>query len=180
MVDRTANNKILVIDRGDPDFGEAFLDACRSIGFVAITGHGFRPGLFEDVRAMLNDLFAVDEATKQAAAITKDNCRGFIPLGFFTPNREEANGITPDLYEGYKLHWECPTGHPALAETHLYGPNRWIDAVPQMQPLIAEYWAACDQLAARLLDVCASALAIDATTMRSWHQAPLTDMTLLH
>jgi isopenicillin N synthase-like dioxygenase len=119
-------------------------------------------------------------AEKQRLQIEPDNYRGFIPLGFFTPNRAEANGDRGDRYEGYKLHWECPPDHPVAAECDLYGPNRWPTSLPDLRSVIGAYWAACEQASAPMLDAFADALGVEPATFRSWHEAPLTNMTLLH
>jgi isopenicillin N synthase-like dioxygenase len=84
------------------------------------------------------------------------------------------------MYEGYKLHWDCPPDHPAITECALYGPNRWPAHLADMTSIVSEYWAACDSVASALLDICASAIGLEPETLRAWHEAPLTNMTLLH
>ncbi len=173
----TTANSIPILRADDPRFAEHFIKASREIGFVAVTGHGIATSLFSEMRNMLVRLFDVDESVKQEGAITRTNYRGFIPLGFFTPNRLEVNGQQPDLYEGYKLHWECPDGDP---ESPLYGPNRWVAHVPDMAEIVGRYWEACDAFADSLLAVCAAELGVPASEFRAWHERPLTNMTLLH
>ena len=49
-------------------------------------------------------IFDIEESSaKWDQAITRDNYRGFIPMGFFTPNDGSGHA---DRYEGYKLHHE--------------------------------------------------------------------------
>ena len=67
--------------------------ACRDIGFLCITGTGVDPALITRMRATVEEIFAVPEQDKWAQAITPANYRGYIPLGFFTPN--DGSG-TPD------------------------------------------------------------------------------------
>ncbi len=171
---------IPLVDAHEVDFGDALLDACRDIGFVTVTGHGIDRSLFERMRELLVRLFDVDDATKAAHAITRNDYRGFIPLGFFTPHRRDVTGDAADMYEGYKLHWECPPDHPARAACPLYGSNRWADHVPDMAPTVLEYWAACDRFAATLLDLFAGAIGLSPEALRAMFDAPLTNMTLLH
>ena len=172
-------NHIPVADMRSPSFDADLRSACAEIGFVSVVGHGIDVGVFEQVRSALRTLFALDDEAKHRLRITRDNYRGFIPLGFFTPNRVEANGDRGDAYEGYKLHWECPADHPAAAESHLYGPNRWPAEMPELEHVILEYWAACDAATAPMLDAFADGLGVDRPTFRRWHDAPLTNMTLL-
>ena len=171
---------IPLIDTSDPDFEEELLAACRDVGFVSITGHGIETSQFDEMRALLVRLFEADDQTKTAGAITRDNYRGFIPLGFFTPNRSKHNDTQGDNYEGYKLHWECPADHPARSESRLYGPNIWPGQTPEMADVVLGYWEACDRLADRLLAVFARALNVEPDEFVGWHEAPLTNMTLLH
>lgn len=168
-----------IVDLAASNFETALIDAIESIGFVALTGHGIDVVEISTLRSALVDLFAVTEAEKHRGAITPDNYRGFIPLGFFTPNRA-ASGQTSDLYEGYKLHWECPPDHPVKAACRLYGPNRWPDQVEHLRPAVEVYWASCEDLGVRLLDVFSVALGLDSQHLRAAHEAPLTNMTLLH
>ncbi len=170
-------SEIPVLSVDAPDFAEAMLDACRRIGFFAVVDHGIAVEQFEAMRTLCAEVFAQPEAAKRSARITRDNYRGYIPLGFFTPNRIEANGATPDLYEGFKLHWECAEGRSDCA---LYGPNRWVEQLPQMKPTVLEYWDACDRLAGMLLDTLAPSLGLTTAELRSLHADPLTNMTLLH
>ena len=83
---------IPVLDARSADFAVELCRASRDVGFVSVTGHGIPTELFERVRASLRALFALSDDEKAALRIQPRNYRGFIPLGFFTPNRAEANG----------------------------------------------------------------------------------------
>ena len=154
--------------------------AWRNVGFVSVVGHGIGQSHFEEMRSLLVELFALDDEVKRRYRITPDNYRGFIPLGFFTPNRGEVTGTTPDAYEAFKLHWECPDGHPALTACPLYGRNRWVPEVDRMAEVVSRYWSACDSLGRTLLDAVASSLGVHGTTLHAMFDAPLTNMTLMH
>ncbi len=169
-----------VIDLDDPQADEQVIEACRTTGFFAVRNHGIAEQSLRAMRRLCIDLFSSDAETKRANSITPDNYRGFIPLGFFSPNRPEINGVSADGYEGFKLHWECPPNHPVLGQSPLYGTNRWVSEVAQMPETVRDYWRACDLLADRLLNLVADFLGVSGTTMKTWHEAPLTNMTLLH
>ncbi len=169
-----------VVDLCAPVADAALRDACRTVGFVSVVGHGISTDLFAAMRHALARLFALPPDAKAESTISRDDYRGFIPLGFFTPNRTEVNGTRRDWYEGYKLHWECPPQDPVRGECRLYGPNRWPAALPDLRPIVHEYWAACDRAAAPMLDAFADGLGVDRATFRAWHDRPLTNMTLLH
>jgi len=171
---------IPLLDATSASFAADVIDACDDLGFFAVEGHGIGPALFDQMRDLCREVFAVDDAVKQATQIEPTNYRGFIPLGFFTPNRAEVNGVAPDRYEGFKLHWECPADDPITLACDLYGPNRWLPQVPAMAATVHAYWKACDDLAGRLLDIVASVFDVSPADLREWHTQPLTNMTLLH
>tara|TARA_B100000700_G_C15028598_1_gene849450 strand:+ start:192 stop:1013 length:822 start_codon:yes stop_codon:yes gene_type:complete len=130
------------------------------------------------MRRLLVALFAVDDAAKRRCAVQPDNYRGFIPLRFFTPNRD--NGAPADAFEGYKLHWECPPGHPVRGECSLYGSNLWPDHLPEMPDVVTSWWSAMEGLADRLLIILANELGLDYEILSRGMEAPLTNVTLLH
>ncbi len=171
---------IPVIDSTAPDLSDQLGQAFERIGFATLINHGIDSCVFDQLRTLLGQLFSLPDDEKAALRITPENYRGFIPLGFFTPNRTDRSGHAPDLYEGYKLHWECPPDHPVAAECRLYGPNRWPASLPDLRGAIERYWAACDQLTARLLDALADRLSVARPLLRAHFAAPLTNMTLLH
>lgn len=170
---------VVDISGASDTFAQDLADACSEIGFVAITGHGVDQTLLADMRATVEDLFGLSDEVKAANRIQPGNYRGFIPLGFFTPNRSDDND-DGDAYEGFKLHWECPVQHPVIAECDLYGPNRWIAQVPAMREVVLRYWAACDVVSHKLLSAFAASLALDGPDFLQQFEAPITNMTLLH
>ena len=164
----------------DLEDAHGLVEALSAVGFVAVRGHGVPDADLGAMRGLLVDLFAVNEDAKRRQAVERTNYRGFIPLRFFTPNRSDADGTAPDAFEGYKLHWECPPGHPARAECDLYGTNRWPDHVPDMPAVVASWWAAMDGFVDRLLDGVAPVLCLDRSVLGAALEAPLTNSTLLH
>ncbi len=173
----TSTAGVPVADLAD---GAGLVGALSTVGFVAVRGHGVPVADLAAMRRLLVDLFAVDEAAKRRQAVERTNYRGFIPLQFFTPNREDDDGTVPDAFEGYKLHWECPAGHPARSECDLYGANRWPDHLPGMPAVVAAWWASMDGFVGRLLDAVAPVLGLDRSALAAALDAPLTNATLLH
>ncbi len=160
--------------------GEQLVSAAEETGFFALTGHGIDGELLDQMRTMTIDLFDVDDEAKERQTITRDNYRGFIPLGFFTPNRDDLEAPAPDRYEGFKLHWEVGSDHSICAESAIYGPNRWADQPENMADVVLEYWSACDKLAAALLGVFEMSLGVPAGDLARRFEHPVTNMTLLH
>ncbi len=155
------------------------VEAFSGIGFAFVTGHGVDLETLAALQDLLPRVFAADQGTKTRWQIDRENYRGYIPLEFFTPNRHDGTS-SPDSYEGFKLHWECPDDHPIRDECPLYGSNRWPDHLPGMAEVVLKYWIGCDRLSATLLEVLADALGIDPVALLALFDAPLTNMTLLH
>ena len=163
--------------------GPGVVAALSTVGFVALREHGVSGADLSAMRQLLVDLFAVDEASKARQAISLENYRGFIPLRFFTPNRD-SNAVDgaakADAFEGYKLHWECPPGHPVRNECDLYGPNRWPECPVEMPQIVESWWASMEGLVDRLLDVLADEMELDRSVLTEAMAVPLTNTTLLH
>lgn len=108
-----------LLQEAHPDYGKTVqqvMDACTGIGFLSITGTGIPPELVERVRACVRAIFDVDEASKWQQAITRENYRGYIPMGFSTPNDGSGHA---DKYEGYKLHHEVAEDAPIRRDCEL-------------------------------------------------------------
>ncbi|MGB2361621.1 MAG: 2-oxoglutarate and iron-dependent oxygenase domain-containing protein, partial [Luminiphilus sp.] len=105
------------LGRDDGEILPTLERALCDIGFVLVKGHGVPAELVSDLRQRLVDYFDRPLDDKMAERITPDNYRGYIPLGFFSPNTE---GVTPDQYEGYKLHAEVAQDDPLCTACDLY------------------------------------------------------------
>ncbi len=155
----------------------ALADAMSDVGFVQVVGHGIPSGLIDAVRQSVIDYFALPDATKVAGRITRDNYRGYIPLGFFNAN---TGGGAADRYEGYKLHTETDATDPIRDACDLYGPNRWPSEVPAMRECVTEYWQECDRVSNQILGRLAERLNVERDRFLAQFEQPLTNMTLLH
>lgn len=156
---------------------EAILAACTDIGFLSITGTGIAPESVDQVRQTCRDIFAVEAASKWQQAVTRENYRGYIPMGFFTPN--DGSG-SADKYEGYKLHHEVAPDAPIRQDCPLYGPNLWPDELPQAREVILGYWQELDAVADLLLAALETGLELPAQCLQQAFRLPLTNMSLLH
>ena len=163
---------------GDPTVHEQIRSAAQDVGFFGVTGHGISTELIAKMRNMTVELFSVSEEEKHRQAILRDNYRGFIPLGFFTPNRDD--GAPADRYEGFKLHYEVAADDPICAESAIYGPNRWAEHPADMSEVIRSYWEECDRVAMALLGAFEQGLDLPAGEMTKRFTHPVTNMTLLH
>ncbi|MEX0307263.1 MAG: isopenicillin N synthase family dioxygenase [Ruegeria sp.] len=164
----------------DPQYQAAvaqIMDACTSIGFLSIIGTGVAPEQINQVRDCVRAIFDIEEPSKWDQAITRENYRGYIPLGFFTPNDGLGDA---DKYEGYKLHFEAAEDAPIRADCTLYGPNIWPREVPQAQDVILNYWRQLDGVTDLLLGALEVGLMVPPNTLCDAFRNPMTNMTLLH
>ncbi|CUH47130.1 isopenicillin N synthase family dioxygenase [Ruegeria atlantica] len=167
-------------DAAHPDHDatvQRILDACTDIGFLSITGTGVSPDTVNQVRAKTRAIFDIDEQSKWDQAITRNNYRGYIPMGFFTPN--DGSGKA-DKYEGYKLHFEVSEDHPVRDDCALYGPNLWPTEVQGAREVILEYWSQLDHVAELLLGALEIGLSLKPNVLKAAFAIPMTNMTLLH
>ncbi|WP_170331651.1 isopenicillin N synthase family dioxygenase [Ruegeria arenilitoris] len=167
----------------DPDHADydrtvqQVMDAFTEIGFLSITGTGIPLETVAEVRTCVQAIFGIDESAKWDQAITRENYRGFIPMGFFTPN--DGSGKA-DKYEGYKLHCETAADSPIRKDCALYGPNIWPREVPKAGEVILGYWAQLDRVADMLIGALESGLGLPERQLRDAFLQPMTNMTLLH
>jgi isopenicillin N synthase-like dioxygenase len=181
-----ADHSIALIDvsccsLGGEGASEALLrqveSACRDVGFMYVTGHGIGTLVREGIRAAVISYFDRPLEDKLHERISRDNYRGYIPAGFFSPNSGVGEA---DTYEGYKLHTETPSSDPICQLCDLYGPNKWPHTPPLFRQAVLEYWQACDRLAAILLELLAKILGVVPADFLQLFESPLTNMSLLH
>lgn len=168
---------IIDLERDDAEILPTLERALCEMGFVLVQGHGIPRELVKDLRGHLVDYFNRPLAEKIAERITPDNYRGYIPLGFFSPNRE---GVTPDQYEGYKLHTETPLDDPIRDSCGLYGPNLWPREPAGLRAATEAFWQACELTGDRLLRLIARIMGVNEDDFLAGFHQPLTNMTLLH
>ena len=151
--------------------------ASRDVGFVYVAGHGIPAATIDGARSAVIDYFARPQADKDGDRITRDNYRGYIPLGFFSPNSGDG---AADHYEGFKLHFDVVADDPIRQACDLYGPNKWPAEPAGFRDRLLAYWGECDRVAAILLRAYAEILGVDPENFLRYFEYPLTNMTLLH
>jgi isopenicillin N synthase-like dioxygenase len=109
--------------------------------------------------------------------VVKGNYRGFVPLGYFTPNSGKG---TADQYEAWKLHNETDPSNPVIANCSLYGPNKWPNISADVRTPIMAYWNALTEVSERLIIALCNQMGVDKNILLSYMSDPLTNMTLLN
>ena len=132
---------------------------CRDTGFLVLEGHGVAQAVIDDVWAAAAAFFAQDAAAKDAA---RAPYAGY-PYGYLGPNsealaRSQGEETPPDLKESFNggpLH--VPSDASADALAFCYQPTIWPD-LPGFRPAWEAYYAAMEDLAARIMRLFAVAL----------------------
>ena len=137
-------------------------EACRTVGFLAVTGHRIDPDLVDEMLAATTAFFDLP-MEKKLAVRTNDlvGNRGYAPpesealsysLGIDTP---------PDLFEAFNA---GPATPPAEASddvvARFFASNIWPDEPAGLQSVWERWWHACADLGDVLTDVFARALGL--------------------
>lgn len=142
-------------------------DACRSVGFFYVVGHGVDADLRDRLDTLARDFFGrpVQEKAEIALARGGRAWRGWFPVG------GELTGGVPDNKEGLYFGAELGTGHPRVAAgTPMHGPNLFPRHPADLGPVVLEYMEAMTAVGQALL----SAMAIGLGLRASWFADHLT------
>lgn len=156
---------------------EALYDALSTVGFAVLVGHGISDAVIADMRAAVREVFDTPREILARDTVVKGNYRGYVPLGYFTPNSGKGKG---DQYEAWKLHHETAADDPIRRDCHLYGPNVWPRIDTDVRGRVMRYWSEMTTLCDALIVALCSAMGIDPRTILDAMTSPLTNMTLLN
>jgi isopenicillin N synthase-like dioxygenase len=147
------------------------LEALTTTGFAILQNTNVPPAVLADMRSAVKTVFDAPRALYAESRVQKTNYRGYVPLGYFTPN---AGSTQADQYEAWKLHSE--TGNTA--------PNIWPpladEAAAQVCSAVLAYWAEMDCLNFAVMDALCDALGLNRKQVLETLDKPLTNMTLLN
>ena len=156
--------------------------ACRSVGFLIVTGHGVAPELIERVRSVTKEFFALPDETKLLNKMPPDRYRGYMA---------EAESLAasygqespPDLKESYSIGpVNTPDEEyysPELAGA-FFAPNQWPDTPLEMEATWTEYYLEMERLATEIMRVLALALGLDEFFFDPLVDRHITNMSAIH
>ena len=177
--------KIPVVDLSGPSARVASeLDrACSEVGFVQVVGHGLDADVEQAAWECAHRFFTLPEGGKCEVAIPPGDAYGYGPYRVERLASSLGVATPPDLKETFSIGpFEAPPGlladEPAAAFS--FSPNRWPDALPEMEPVMRRYYDDLAVLVDRILSLMATSLGLPAD-----HFTPLTDqhtsaLRLLH
>ena len=156
---------------------DSLIAALSHVGFAVLQGHCLPDDVVARMRAAVTAVFASPRDTYTNFQVQKSNYRGYVPLGFFTPNSGVGNA---DWYEAWKLHQETPDDDPICQQCALYGPNRWPPIAADVRGAVSRYWVEMDRINACVLQAICEGLELDTAEVMAMLHKPLTNMTLLN
>ncbi|WP_108815234.1 isopenicillin N synthase family dioxygenase [Loktanella sp. Alg231-35] len=163
------------------DLARALDDICRNTGFLVLEGHGVAPEVIANVWAAAQAFFAQGSVPKQAVA---PPYQGY-PYGYLGPDaealaRSKGEETPPDLKESFNggpLH--VPTDASADAMSFCYQPTLWPD-LPGFRAAWEAYYAAMEDLAARVMRAFATALDLREDHFDPFIAHPISALRALH
>lgn len=154
---------------------------CRDTGFLVLDGHGVAPKIIADVWRMAEVFFAQKPDAKQAVA---PPYQGY-PYGYLGPDaealaRSKGEDTPPDLKESFNGGpLRVPTDASAAAMDFCYQPTLWPD-VPGFRAAWEAYYAAMEDLAARIMRAFAVALDLPQDHFDPFIANPISALRALH
>jgi isopenicillin N synthase-like dioxygenase len=160
-----------------PTASSSLVDALSRVGFAVIVNHGVADRTIADMRRAVGEVFSTPRELLAERTVRKGNYRGYVPLGFFTPNSGTG---APDQYEAWKLHFEVRADDPIRDACELYAPNVWPPTEQDVRAPILRYWDELELLCNDLLTALCEAMEINVESVLQAMESPLTNMTLLN
>lgn len=154
---------------------------CRDTGFLVLEGHGVAPGVIADVWEAARAFFAQDAAAKHSVA---PPYQGY-PYGYLGPDaealaRSKGEDTPPDLKESFNGGpLRVPAGASPAAMDFCYQPTLWPD-VPGFRAAWETYYAAMENLAARIMRAFAVALDLPEGHFERFIAHPISALRALH
>ena len=163
------------------DMARALDRICQDTGFLVLEGHGVASDVIADVRRAAEAFFAQDAAAKQIVA---PPYQGY-PYGYLGPDaealaRSKGEDTPPDLKESFNGGpLRVPADAPAAAMDFCYRPTLWPD-LPGFRQAWEAYYAAMEDLAARVMRAFAAALALPGDHFDPFIANPISALRALH
>ena len=131
--------------------------ACRLWGFFHASNHGIPPELISAFQGQMKSFFALPLSSKLEIKRTANNSRGFA-------NDE----LTKQLKDSKEI-VDLGGPHESDGRVVLDGTNQWPDpsTLPLFRPIVEQYYAACEGVAARILDALSVDLGVDSQVFTS-------------
>mgnify|MGYP001415178722 CR=1 FL=1 len=156
--------------------------ACRSIGFLVISGHGVAAETVAAIRTASATFFALPDAEKRAVSVSADVYRGFIPIESETLSLSLDEPAPADLKEVFNIGpvdvAAADRADPAAAG--FFADNVWPGGVPSFQAAFEAYYRAMTDLATDLMRLFALGLGLDERFFDDKVDRHISNLSVLH
>ena len=155
---------------------------CRDTGFLSVTNHGVPQVVIDNVWSAAAEFFAQPTEAKQSVKAPEPG----YPYGYLGPNSEalaasKGGETPPDLKESFNGGpRQAPDGMTdPQALGFCYAPTLWPD-LPNFRPAWTAYYAAMEDLAARIMTAFAASLELPDNYFAPYIDAPISALRALH
>jgi isopenicillin N synthase-like dioxygenase len=156
----------------------AIRDACETIGFFYLSGHGILQSEIDAVFAASRRFFALPLEERLKLKLTPRQNRGYQPLG---SRMYGDKADAPDLNESFKYQHELSPDDPDIVDGgRVHALNRWPENLPGWREVLIGYYNAMERLTEALLRGFALALDLSEDYFAAFYRKPLTQINLLH
>lgn len=168
---------------GTTRIAEAVDDACRNVGFLAITGHRVDPALIDRMLAVSRQYFALPLEEKMQLKMPPDRYRGYTPLGAEILAATLGNETPPDLKESFSIgppDTPDDSYHRGPGAGAFFAPNQWPEEPAGFQAVYTAYYAAMEHLAKHVMRIFALALDQPETFFDDKIDRHITNFSVIH
>jgi len=185
-------NSIPVIDiapftsgsaKDQEEVARAVDNACASLGFLIIAGHGVPDNLIDDMRATSRAYFDQPLEEKLRLRMPADRYRGYISPGSEALAYSLDQETPPDLKESFSIGpVDAPDDayHRAAAPGNFFAPNFWPDLPTNFRPTWETYYREMDRVATLLMRIFAIGLGMDRHFFDDKIDRHITNFSVIH
>ena len=150
---------------GDPAgrtvIAAAIDDACRSVGFVQIIGHGIPSTVVDGLTAAIDEFFALPAEIKQMSVAPRPS----INRGYSAPESERLSyslGVVSaaDLFEAFNIGSAASQFEGLDLDPEIYAENIWPEQAPSFEHNVSEWFTHAGALAHTMTSIFAAALGL--------------------
>ncbi len=158
-------------------------DACASLGFLIVSGHGVADSLIDDMRKVSFAYFDQPVEDKIKLRMPPDRYRGYISLGSEALAYSLDEETPPDFKELFSIGPVDPPDdgyHRAAGPGKFFAPNLWPDTPSGFRPVWETYYREMERVATTLMQSFALGLGMDKHYFDDKVDRHITNFSVLH